>query len=128
MPHGYDIEAIGAKIYDKKDRSQYLPLDQYLIPVLNADRLEDAADSFLINFYPELFMSATPTDAELLAQRMDLTIVELPLVSKGLYGQTVFYDTTVETEDGPVQVNSCTIILNTSVDYSAAQRSKIIIH
>lgn len=76
-----------------------------------------------MRFYPELFMSAIPTDAELLAERMGLTVVEMPLISKGLYGQTVFYDTTVETEDGPVQVNSCTIILNTSVDYSAAQRS-----
>lgn len=47
---------------------------------------------------------------------------------QGLYGQTVFYDTTVETEDGPVCVKGGTIILNTSVDYSAAQRSKIIIH
>ena len=126
--YGYKIDAVGAKIYDKKDRSQYLPLDQYLIPVLNADRLEDAADSFLVNYYPELFLSAIPTDAELLAERMGLTVVEMPLISKGLYGQTVFYDTTVETEEGHVPVKGGTIILNTSVEYSAAQRSKIIIH
>lgn len=126
--YGYKIDAVGAKIYDKKDRSQYLPLDQYPIPVLNADCLEDAADSFLMRFYPELFMSAIPTDAELLAERMGLTVAEMPLISKWLYGQTVFYDTTVETEDGSVPVNGGTIILNTSDEYSAAQRSKIIIH
>lgn len=127
-PYGYKIDAIGAKIYDRKHSSQYLPLDQYLIPVLNADCLEDAADNFLMQYYPELFMSAIPTDAELLAERMGLTVMEMPLISKGLYGQTVFYDTTVETEDGPVRVKGGTIILNTSVDYSTAQRSKIIIH
>ncbi len=127
-PYGYDMDVIGAKIYDNKEHNQWLPLDEYLIPVLNADGLEEAADNFLMQFYPELFMSASPTNAQLLAERMELTILELPLVSKGLYGQTVFYDTVVETENGSVPVKGGTIILNTSVDVSPSQRSKIIIH
>lgn len=127
-PHGYTVDAISTTVYDKGIKNPGLPLDEYLIPVLSTQDLEDEADAILREYCPEVYLSGSPVDGELLANRMGLSILDLPLTAMKLLGQAVFFDGHANTDHGSVMIPANTILINNNIKMDSIQRTKVILH
>lgn len=135
FPGGYEMEEDAVTIYDKKDQYPGLPLSEYLIPVLSEENTEQEAEEMIRRYYPEAFMRPQPVDAMLLAERMGLTVVDVPLCAEEpLMGQAVFYRGTVRIYSGQpneiceMEVSPGMILVNSRCGMDRIQRNTTIIH
>lgn len=134
-PDGYSIVEGGIAIYDKHEADPGLPLSEYLVPVLNTSDIEEEANELLRKYYPEALLEPVAIDAERLAERMGLTVVDASLVSASddlLMGQSIFYDGLVRVKNNEAVVNmpvhAGTILINNECGMDAVQRGSTIIH
>ncbi len=133
LPDGYEMKECGIAIYDKQEADPGLPLSEYLVPVLNESDIEEEANDLLRKYYPEALLEPVSIDAEKLAERMGLAVLDVSLVSEEiLMGQSIFYDGTVRVvESGKVvdlPVRAGMILVNSGCEMDAVQRSSTIIH
>ena len=67
-------------------------MTEYLIPVIYKDQLEDIAENFLTNYYPEALNAPTPVSVHEVARRMGLKIKSTYYKTCTLFGQIFFSD------------------------------------
>lgn len=132
FPHGFGTELCNIVIYDKRDSDPGLPLSKYLVPVLAAEDIEREAEAILCRYYPEAMLSPTAVNGELLARRMGLTVLDVPMPpEQKLMGQSIFCDCTVKVDQPGVDtltVKAKTILVNSRLGMGRSQRNTTIIH
>lgn len=134
FPGGYNLTEQSVTIYDSKEKCPGQPLTEYLVPVLDEEALEQEAEDMLRLYYPEAFMQPIPIDGVKLAERMGLSVFDVPLLSEQeIMGQSVFLDGTVQVTDGEqrkAQMKVCPnmILVNTNCRMNELQRNDTIIH
>jgi len=94
-----DFKILKTEPYNQKNYREN-PLSDALVPYLQADKLDDAATTFLQKYYPEALTTPMPLDTKLLAQRMGLQIVTQQLTEDfTVFGQIFFADADSEVYD-----------------------------
>lgn len=80
-------------VYNKQRINKENNLTEYLIPVIYKDQLEDIAENFLTNYYPEALNAPTPVSVHEVARRMGLKIKKVHITKTcTLFGQIFFSD------------------------------------
>lgn len=126
---GMVLEDDSISIYDKKDASPGQPLTEYLLPVLSAADMEDEANDILCRYYPEALVSGNRIDARLLAYRLGLSVLEVPLEKESnLMGKAVFCTGEIEAGNEIVMVEPGTILVNTGCVRSKEESNITIVH
>ena len=78
-------EILECNIYSESDvkpaRDMWL-LDDYLVPILRKDEIEAAAEELLGKYYPEALCDLKTHDAAVMAARMGLRVMTLPLYKR----------------------------------------------
>lgn len=87
-----DLELEGEYEFDKN-----IAMSPYMIPYLYADKMDDLAEAFLNEYYPEALIEPTPIDTTLITDRMGLKVISANLTqSESIFGQ-IFFDDGVAT-------------------------------
>lgn len=131
-PHGFGTELYGIMVYDKRDSDPGLPLSKYLVPVLSMEDIEREAEAMLRQYYPEAILRPTAVNGEVLAERMGLTVLDVPLpLEQKLMGQSIFCDCVIKIDQpgrDTLTVKANTILVNSRMGMSQSQRNTTIIH
>lgn len=130
-----DFKIVGIYEYDGKSKPKK-PLSGDLVPIIKKEDYDTYATEILEKYYPEALNSAIRVDAEVLAKRMKLTIVEANITNdKSVFGQCFFNDTIEELYDSEgntykQEIKKGTILVDSFATflYSFGSRSMTIAH
>lgn len=110
---------------DLKDRPQreFLPMSEYLVPVMSREEIEKQAEELLLRHCPEHFTQPRGRYAQTLARRMGLQVMWLPLHQRGRTRSILFFRPgrvmIAGSDDGQallrvVRIPAGTILINTN--------------
>jgi len=91
-------------------------LDDNLVPYINYNHIDDIAEEFLNEFYPEALMNPLPIDMAELLNRMNLDLKN-GLLKSNIKGIISFKDGYIDTidEDNCIEVHPGTIVFNDNI-------------
>lgn len=94
-----DFEILNVSKYNGKSRVK-APMDDALVPVINKNQLDDAAEQFLREHYKKALLEPMWVDPKELAEGMGLTIRYENITKDGsIFGRSFFYDCETELYD-----------------------------
>ena len=86
-----DFGVTDVSIYMKQRENKENRLSEYLVPVISKDQLDQVAEGFLENYYPEALEKPMKVPARKIAERMGLGIREIHITKTGsVFGQIYF--------------------------------------
>ena len=86
------IEIVNVEEYSGKRFSNHSLTDQF-VPVVCHEDLDGIATEFLKKYYPKALLEPLPIDAYMLAETMNLSIIERTITTEGtIFGQLFFRD------------------------------------
>lgn len=87
-----DFKILKTEPYNQKNYREN-PLSDALVPYLRADKIDEAATTFLQKYYPEALATPMPVDTRVLTERMGLKVVSQQLTEDfSVFGQIFFAD------------------------------------
>lgn len=95
-----NLRILGFSIYHPSHNKKPGQLSDYLVPIIRKEEMDDVAEAFLREYYPEALAAPTSLDISVLTQRMDLTVRSEHLTkTASLFGQVFFADSIVQCFD-----------------------------
>lgn len=130
-----DFRVVGVYPYDGKGTPKK-PLSGDLVPIVKKEDYDIYASEILEKYYPEALKTSIKVDAEELAKRMNLTIVEANISpDRSVFGQCFFDDATEDLFDDKgasysKEIKKGTILVDSYATYlySFGSRSMTIAH
>lgn len=112
------------------------PLSPYLIPYIRSEEYDIKAEEILLDYYPEAFLSPKKINAEVLAERLGLSVLYLKMTTDGSILGRLFFETTTIEYIGPdgmertVRIPEKTIVVDyeACVKFHAGKVSQTILH
>ena len=120
MEDGIAGEYGGFRLHRCKNEDSGVKLDEYLVPVLGWEDVEEEAEKIIFQLAPEGLHDPSKLKPEAFAKRLGLKIVELPLYKRPRTSSILFFDAgeaQVDSSGFPVSVDieANTIVLNSHV-------------
>lgn len=128
MESGIEVEYGNFRIHRYEEDRDGIRLDEYLIPVFHWEDIEKEAEDIIFRIAPEALHNPTYLRPAVLAERLGLKIVGLPLYRRDRTASILFFDAgevlvcqDVQRPQLPpvhVRVEADTIVLNTAGDFN----------
>ena len=133
MESGIEVEYGNFRIHRYEEDRDGIRLDEYLIPVFHWEDIEKEAEDIIFRIAPEALHDPTYLRPAVLAERLGLKIIGLPLYRRDRTASILFFDAgevlvcqDVQQPQLPpvhVRVEADTIVLNTTANSTAIVRS-----
>ena len=110
----------GFRLHRCKNEDSGVKLDEYLVPVLKWEDVEEEAEKIIFQLVPEGLQDPSKLKPEAFAKRLGLKIVELPLYKRPRTSSILFFDAGEAQVDSSgflvsVDIEANTIVLNSRV-------------
>ena len=129
MEDGIETDVGFASLHQRNENKSAVQLDEYLIPLFNKDTIEDEVERIIWQVAPDGLQSPGCLNSRLLAERLGLSVVQLPLYKRPKTSSILFFgsgEVQVEPmigaeDDAPitVPVDENTIVVNSARDASS---------
>ena len=128
MESGIQVEYGNFRIHRYEEDRDGIRLDEYLIPVFHWEDIEKEAEDIIFRIAPEALHDPTYLRPAVLAERLGLKIIGLPLYRRDRTASILFFDAgevlvcqdvqQPQLPPAPVRVEADTIVLNTTGEFN----------
>lgn len=128
MENGIEVEYGNFRIHRYEENRDGIRLDEYLIPIFHWENIEKEAEDIIFRIAPEALHDPEQLRPDMLAERLGLKIVGLPLYRRDRTASILFFDAgeVLVCQDArqprlppvPVRVEADTIVLNTAGEFN----------
>lgn len=128
MENGIEVEYGNFRIHRYEENRDGIRLDEYLIPIFHWENIEKEAEDIIFRIAPEALHDPEQLRPDMLAGRLGLKIIGLPLHRRDRTASILFFDAgeVLVCQDArqpqlppvPVRVEADTIVLNTAGEFN----------
>ena len=91
MEDGIETDVGFASLHQRNENKSAVQLDEYLIPLFNKDTIEDEVERIIWQVAPDGLQSPGCLNSRLLAERLGLSVVQLPLYKRPKTSSILFF-------------------------------------